>query len=138
MKLKFKNTNINYAVTETKNKEGLASNDSWLMVDFYVENDEFSYHSCRESLSLGEIVEACNIIHKLYDEPIKVTITKDSYNAKLEDMVSVENTGINGKYSIELKKVKNSDKKPISNISFDIQNSSDVYMANVILGAKFL
>ena len=25
-----------------------------------------------------------------------------------------------------------------SNISFDIQNSSDVYMANVILGAKFL
>lgn len=73
MKLKFKNTNINYAVTETKNKEGLASNDSWLMVDFYVENDEFSYHSCRESLSLGEIVEACNIIHKLYDEPIKVS-----------------------------------------------------------------
>ena len=73
MKLKFKNTNINYAVTETKNKEGLASNDSWLMVDFYVENDEFSYHSCRESLSLGEIVEACNIIRKLYDEPIKVS-----------------------------------------------------------------
>ena len=73
MKLKFKNTNINYAVTKTKNKEGLASNDSWLMVDFYVENDEFSYHSCRESLSLGEIVEACNIIHKLYDEPIKVS-----------------------------------------------------------------
>ena len=73
MKLKFKNTNINYAVTETKNKEGLASNDSWLMVDFYVENDEFSYHSCRESLSWGEIVEACNIIRKLYDEPIKVS-----------------------------------------------------------------
>ena len=73
MKLKFKNTNINYAVTKTKNKEGLASNDSWLMVDFYVENDEFSYHSCRESLSLGEIVEACNIIRKLYDEPIKVS-----------------------------------------------------------------
>ena len=73
MKLKFKNTNINYTVTKTKNKEGLASNDSWLMVDFYVENDEFSYHSCRESLSLGEIVEACNIIHKLYDEPIKVS-----------------------------------------------------------------
>ena len=73
MKLKFKNTNINYAVTETKNKEGLASNDSWLMVDFYVENDEFSYHSCRESLSLGEIIEACNIIRKLYDEPIKVS-----------------------------------------------------------------
>ena len=73
MKLKFKNTNINYAVTETKNKEGLASNDSWLMVDFYVENDEFSYHSCRESLSLGEIVEACNIIRKLYDETIKVS-----------------------------------------------------------------
>ena len=73
MNLKFKNTNINYAVTKTKNKEGLASNDSWLMVDFYVENDEFSYHSCRESLSLGEIVEACNIIRKLYDEPIKVS-----------------------------------------------------------------
>ena len=73
MKLKFKNTNINYTVTKTKNKEGLASNDSWLMVDFYVENDEFSYHSCRESLSLGEIVEACNIIRKLYDEPIKVS-----------------------------------------------------------------
>lgn len=73
MKLKFKNTNINYAVTKTKNKEGLASNDSWLMVDFYVENDEFSYHSCRESLSLSEIVEACNIIRKLYDEPIKVS-----------------------------------------------------------------
>ncbi len=73
MKLKFKNTNINYAVTKTKNKEGLASNDSWLMVDFYVENDEFSYHSCRESLSLGEIIEACNIIRKLYDEPIKVS-----------------------------------------------------------------
>ena len=73
MKLKFKNTNINYAVTKTKNKEGLASNDSWLMVDFYVENDEFSYHSCRESLSLGEIVEACNIIRKLYDKPIKVS-----------------------------------------------------------------
>ena len=73
MKLKFKNTNINYAVTKTKNKEGLASNDSWLMVDFYVENDEFSYHSCRESLSLGEIVEACDIIRKLYDEPIKVS-----------------------------------------------------------------
>ena len=73
MKLKFKNTNINYVVTKTKNKEGLASNDSWLMVDFYVENDEFSYHSCRESLSLGEIVEACNIIRKLYDEPIKVS-----------------------------------------------------------------
>ena len=73
MKLKFKNTNINYAVTKTKNKEGLDSNDSWLMVDFYVENDEFSYHSCRESLSLGEIVEACNIIRKLYDEPIKVS-----------------------------------------------------------------
>lgn len=72
MKLKFKNTNINYTVTKTKNKEGLASNDSWLMVDFYVENDEFSYHSCRESLSLGEIIEACNIIRKLYDEPIKV------------------------------------------------------------------
>ena len=71
--MKFKNTNINYAVTKTKNKEGLASNDSWLMVDFYVENDEFSYHSCRESLSLGEIVEACNIIRKLYDEPIKVS-----------------------------------------------------------------
>ena len=59
-----------------------------------------------------------------YDEPIKVTITKDSYNAKLEDMVSVENTGINGKYSIELKKVKNSDKKPISNISFDISSET--------------
>lgn len=73
MKLKFKNTNINYTVTKTKNKEGLASNDSWLMVDFYVENDEFSYHSCRESLSLGEIIEACNIIRKLYDEPIKVS-----------------------------------------------------------------
>ena len=73
MKIKFKNTNINYVVTKTKNKEGLASNDSWLMVDFYVENDEFSYHSCRESLSLGEIVEACNIIRKLYDEPIKVS-----------------------------------------------------------------
>ena len=38
-----------------------------------IENDEFSYHSCRESLSLGEIVEACNIIRKLYDEPIKVS-----------------------------------------------------------------
>ena len=59
-----------------------------------------------------------------YDEPIKVTITKDSYNAKLEDMVSVENTGINGKYSIELKKVKNNDKKPISNISFDISSET--------------
>ena len=73
MKLKFKNTNINYVVTKTKNKEGLASNDSWLMVDFYVENDEFSYHSCRESLSLGEIIEACNVIRKLYDEPVKVS-----------------------------------------------------------------
>lgn len=73
MKIKFKNTNINYVVTKTKNKEGLASNDSWLMVDFYVENDEFSYHSCRESLSLGEIIEACNVIRKLYDEPIKVS-----------------------------------------------------------------
>ena len=73
MKIKFKNTNINYVVTKTKNKEGLASNDSWLMVDFYVENDEFSYHSCRESLSLGEIIEACNVIRKLYDEPVKVS-----------------------------------------------------------------
>ncbi len=73
MKIKFKNTNINYVVTKTKNKEGLASNDSWLMVDFYLENDEFSYHSCRESLSLGEIIEACNVIRKLYDEPIKVS-----------------------------------------------------------------
>ena len=27
-----------------------------------------------------------------YDKPIKVTITKDSYNAQLKDMVSVENT----------------------------------------------
>lgn len=59
-----------------------------------------------------------------YNKPIEVTITKDSYNAKLEDMVSVENTGINGKYSIELKKVKNSDKKPISNISFDISSET--------------
>ena len=32
MKLKFKNTNINYTVKKTTNKEGLASNDSWLMV----------------------------------------------------------------------------------------------------------
>ena len=59
-----------------------------------------------------------------YNKPIEVTITKDSYNAKLDDMVSVENTVINGRYSIELKKVKNSDKKPISNISFDISSET--------------
>ena len=59
-----------------------------------------------------------------YNKPIEVTITKDSYNAKLDDMVSVENTVINGRYSIELKKVKNSGKKPISNISFDISSKT--------------
>ena len=59
-----------------------------------------------------------------YDKPIKVTITKDSYNAQLKDMVSVENTVINGRYSIELKKVKNSGKKPIPNISFDISSKT--------------
>ena len=59
-----------------------------------------------------------------YNKPIEVTITKDSYNAKLDDMVSVENTVINGRYSIELKKVKNSDKKPISNIFFDISSKT--------------
>ena len=59
-----------------------------------------------------------------YNKPIEVTITKDSYNAKLDDMVSVENTVINGRYSIELKKVKNSDKKTISNISFDISSKT--------------
>ena len=39
MKLKFKNTNINYTVKKTTNKEGLASNDSWLMVDFNVDKN---------------------------------------------------------------------------------------------------
>lgn len=77
MKLKFKNTQIDYAVKKTNKKEGLASNDSWVMVDFCVKNDEFSYHSCRESLSLGEIIEACTEIRKLYDEPeaVKKKIT---------------------------------------------------------------
>lgn len=72
MKLKYKNTNINYTVKKTTNKEGLANNDSWLMVNFNVKNDEFSYHSNRESLSLGEIIEACNIIRNCYDEPVNV------------------------------------------------------------------
>lgn len=83
MKLKFKNTQINYVVKKTKEKEGLASNDFWLMVDFNVENDEFSYHSCRESLSLGEIIEACTVIRKLYDEPVavreKITFIKNYF-----------------------------------------------------------
>lgn len=83
MKLKFKNTQIDYAVKKTNKKEGLASNDSWLMVDFSVKNDEFSYHSCRESLSLGEIIEACTEIRKLYDEPVavkkKITFIKNYF-----------------------------------------------------------
>ena len=59
-----------------------------------------------------------------YDKPIKVTITKDSYNAQLKDMVSVENTEIKGKYSIDIKKVKNSNKdEGIPDIYFDIEST---------------
>ena len=83
MKLKFKNTNINYTVKKTTNKERLASNDSWLMVDFNVDNEEFSYHNCRESLSLGKIIEACTVIRKLYDELVavkkKITFIKNYF-----------------------------------------------------------
>ncbi len=89
MKLKFKNTNINYVVKKTNDKEGLAPNDSWLMVDFSVENAEFSYHSCRESLSLGEIIEACNIIRNYYDaQPNikkKITFIKNYFKIYLKN-----------------------------------------------------
>lgn len=69
MKLKYKNAKINYNVKKTDDKVGLASNDYWLLVDFYVETDDFTYHSCRKSLSLGEIVEACQNIRNAYDGP---------------------------------------------------------------------
>ncbi len=89
MKLKYKNTNINYTVKKTTNKEGLANNDSWLMVNFNVKNDEFSYHSNRESLSLGEIIEACNIIRNCYDEPVnvnkKITFIKNYFKIYLKN-----------------------------------------------------
>lgn len=100
MKLKFKNTNINYTVKKTTNKEGLASNDSWLMVDFNVNNEEFSYHNCRESLSLGEIIEACTVIHKLYDEPVavkkKITFIKNYF------IIYINNTPEKKKMVLEL------------------------------------
>lgn len=100
MKLKFKNTQINYFVKKTNEKEGLASNDSWLMVDFNVENDEFSYHSCRESLSLGEIIEACTVIRKLYDEPVavkeKITFIKNYFK------IYIKNTPEKKKMILEL------------------------------------
>lgn len=94
MKLKFKNTNINYAVKKTTNKERLASNDSWLMVDFNVDNEEFSYHNCRESLSLGKIIEACTVIRKLYDELVavkkKITFIKNLNNTSEKKKMVLE------------------------------------------------
>ena len=100
MKLKFKNTNINYAVKKTTNKERLASNDSWLMVDFNVDNEEFSYNNCRESLSLGKIIEACTVIRKLYDELVavkkKITFIKNYF------IIYINNTSEKKKMVLEL------------------------------------
>lgn len=89
MKLKFKNTNINYTVQKTNNKEGLANNDSWLMVDFNVKNDDISYHSNRKSLSLSEICDARSAVRTWYDDATstdrKITFIKNYFKLYLKN-----------------------------------------------------
>ena len=62
--------------------------------------------------------------YKKNASPLKVTITKDSYDQEVSNLPSVPNTAINGNYSIKLKKVNKSDKSPISNASFKITSST--------------
>lgn len=62
------------------------------MVDFLAENDEFIYHSNRESLSLGEVVESATTIRNFYDGPYpnkkKITFIKNYFKIYLQNTVN--------------------------------------------------
>ncbi|MBP3501902.1 MAG: SpaH/EbpB family LPXTG-anchored major pilin [Clostridia bacterium] len=58
-----------------------------------------------------------------YTEPVEVIITKDSYNTEITKIPSVENTRIEGKYSINLKKVRKTNNSPIGNAKFGISST---------------
>ena len=92
MQLKYKNANISYSFRKTKHDDGLPEGDCWLLVDFLVETDDFTYHSNRESLSKEEVIEAVQIIRDLYKGPYpnkrKITFIKNYFKMYLKNSVN--------------------------------------------------
>ena len=89
VQLNYKNARISYDFKRTSNMDGLANGDYWLMVDFCVETDDFTYHSNRESLSYNEVIEAASIIRNLYEGPFpnkqKITFIKNYFKIYLKN-----------------------------------------------------
>ena len=89
MQLNYKNAKINYVFKKTNDNDGLSKNDYWLMVDFYVETDDFTYHSNRKSLSYNEVIETVGIIRNLYEGPFpnkqKITFIKNYFKIYLKN-----------------------------------------------------
>lgn len=89
MQVNYKNARINYVFKKTNDNDGLAKDDYWLMVDFYVETDDFTYHSNRKSLSYNEVIETVEIIRNLYEGPFpnkqKITFIKNYFKIYLKN-----------------------------------------------------
>ncbi len=89
MQVNYKNARINYNFKKTSDNDGLAKDDYWLMVDFYVETDDFTYHSNRKSLSYNEVIETVEIIRNLYEGPFpnkqKITFIKNYFKIYLKN-----------------------------------------------------